>query len=183
MGKLDNKIALITGGSEGIGLATAQRFIAEGAEHVFITGRRQQALEQAVKKIGKINITAVQSDASNMNDLDKLFDIIKKEKGRLDIIFANAGTCLVAPLGTITEKHFDDTFNVNSWSDDTPLLRSLGKDEEETKTLMAEWQAAAPLNRIGTPDEVAKVVVFLASNDSSFITGVELFVDGGLSQI
>ncbi|CAF1345251.1 unnamed protein product [Adineta steineri] len=251
MGKLDNKIALITGGSEGIGLATAQRFIAEGAEHVFITGRRQQALEEAVKKIGKINITAVQGDASNMNDLDKLFDIIKKEKGRLDILFANAGTCLVAPLGTITEKHFDDIFNVNvkgvlftvqkalpmltdggsiilngstssvkgdpalsvycatkaairsfarCWTVDlkdrrirvntlspgaidTPLLRSLGKDEEETKTLMAEWQAAAPLNRIGTPDEVAKVVVFLASNDSSFITGVELFVDGGLSQI
>ncbi|CAF1362042.1 unnamed protein product [Adineta steineri] len=251
MGKLDNKIALITGGSEGIGLATAQRFIAEGAEHVFITGRRQQALEEAVKKIGKINITAVQGDASNMNDLDKLFDIIKKEKGRLDILFANAGTCLVASLGTITEKHFDDTFNVNvkgvlftvqkalpmltdggsiilngstssvkgdpalsvycatkaairsfarCWTVDlkdrrirvntlspgaidTPLLRSLGKDEEETKTLMAEWQAAAPLNRIGTPDEVAKVVVFLASNDSSFITGVELFVDGGLSQI
>ncbi|CAF1350084.1 unnamed protein product, partial [Didymodactylos carnosus] len=225
MGKLDGKIALITGGSDGIGLATAQRFIAEGTEHVFITGRRQQALDDAVKIIGAKNVTAVQGDTSNMADLDKLFNIIQKEKGRLDIIFANAACCTFAPLGTITEKHFDDTFNVNvkgvlftvqnalpllvdggsiilnastssiqgdpalsvycatkaavrsfarCWTVDlkerkirvntlspgaidTPLLRSLGTSEEENKMFMASWQAATPMNRIGTPDEIAKV--------------------------
>ncbi|CAF0752694.1 unnamed protein product [Adineta steineri] len=251
MGKLDGKIALITGGSEGIGFATAQRFITEGVEHVFITGRRQIKLDEAVNKIGAKNITAVQGDTSNLADLDRLFSIIEKEKGRLNIIFANAATCTFAKLGTITEKHFDDTFNVNvkgvlftiqkalpflseggsiilngsnssnkgdpdlsaycatkaairsfarCWTVDlkerkirvntlspgaidTPLLRSLGKDEEESEMLIASWQAAIPMNRIGTADEVAKAVVFLASDDSSYITGIELFVDGGLSQI
>ena len=251
MKKLTGKIALITGGSDGIGLATAQRFIMEGVEHVFITGRRQQALDEALKKISSNNVTAVQGDISNMDDLDKLFNIIQKEKGRLDIIFANAGTCAFASFGTVTEKHFDDTFNVNvkgvfftvqkalpllvdggsvilngsnssvkgdpalsvycatkaairsfarCWSVDlkehkirvntlspgaidTPLLRSMGATEEENKACMAEWQAAIPMNRIGTPDEIAKAVVFLASDDSSYVTGIELFVDGGLSQI
>jgi NAD(P)-dependent dehydrogenase (short-subunit alcohol dehydrogenase family) len=251
MGKLDGKIALITGGSEGIGFATAQLFITEGAEHVFITGRRQTALDEAVRKIGAKNITAVQGDTSNMADLDRLFNIIEKEKGRLDIIFANAASCAFAKLGTITEKYFDDLFNVNvkgvlftvqkalpllvdgasiilngsnssnkgdpdlsvycatkaairsfarCWivdlkerkirvntlspgAIDTQLLWNMGKDEEESKMLIAGWRAATPLDRIGTPDEVAKAVVFLASDDSSYITGVELFVDGGLSQI
>ena len=251
MGKLTGKIALITGGSDGIGLATAQRFITEGVEHVFITGRRQQALDEALKKIGTNNVTAVQGDISNMSDLDRLFNIIQKEKGRLDIIFANAGACTFATFGTVTEKHFDDTFNVNvrgvlftvqkalpllvdggsiilngstssikgdpalsvycatkaairsfarCWSVDlkerkirvntlspgaidTSLLRSLGTNEEENDACMAEWQAATPMNRIGKPDEIAKAVVFLASDDSSYITGIELFVDGGLSQI
>ena len=251
MGKLDGKIALITGGSEGIGFATAQRFIIEGAEHVFITGRRQEKLDEAVKKIGAQNITAVQGDTSNMADLDKLFDIIRQTKGRLDIIFANAASCTFATFGTITEKHFDDTFNVNvkgvlftvqkalpllvdgasiilngsnssnkgdpaltaycatkaairsfarcmtvdlkerrirvntlsPGAIDTPLLRSMGANEEEVKMNLATWQAATPMNRIGTPDEIAKAVVFLASDDSSYVTGIELFVDGGLSQI
>jgi NAD(P)-dependent dehydrogenase (short-subunit alcohol dehydrogenase family) len=251
MTKLTGKIALITGGSDGIGLATAQRFITEGAEHVFITGRRQQALDEALKKIGANNVTAVQGDVSNMDDLDKLFNIIQKEKGRLDIIFANAGTCEFAPFGTVTEQHFDHTFNVNvkgvlftvqkalpllvdgasiilngsnssnkgdpalsvycatkaairsfarCWTVDlkdrkirvnalspgaidTPLLRSMGGSEEKNNACMAEWQAAIPMNRIGEPDEIAKAVVFLASDDSSYITGIELFVDGGLSQI
>ncbi|CAF2863454.1 unnamed protein product [Rotaria sp. Silwood2] len=251
MGKLDGKVALITGGSEGIGFATALRFIIEGAEHVFITGRRQEKLDEAVKKIGAVNITAVQGDVSNMTDLDKLIDIIKQEKGRLDIIFANAASCTLAMFGEITEKHFDDTFNVNvkgllftvqkalpllvdgasiilngsnssikadpamsvycatkaairafarCWildlkkrnirvntlspgAIDTPLLRSIGATEKEVEANYATWQAATPMNRIGTPDEIAKVVVFLASDDSSFVTGVELFVDGGYSQI
>ncbi|CAF1266503.1 unnamed protein product [Rotaria sp. Silwood1] len=251
MGKLDGKVALITGGSEGIGFVTAQRFIAENAEHVFITGRRQTALDEAVKKIAAKNVTAIQGDTSNMTDLDKLFSIIQKEKGRLDIIFANVGTCSFAKLGTISEEYFDNVINVNvkgvlftiqkalpllvdgasiilngsnssnkgdpdlsvycaskaairsfarCWSVDlkerkirvntlspgaidTPLLRSMGKDEEESQRLIAEWAAATPMNRIGTPDEIAKVAVFLASDDSSYVTGIELFVDGGLSQI
>ncbi|CAF1475243.1 unnamed protein product [Rotaria sordida] len=251
MGKLDGKVALITGGSEGIGFATAQRFITEGAEHVFITGRRQTALDEAVNKIASKNVTAVQGDTSNMTDLDKLFGIIQKEKGRLDIVFANAAICSFAKLGTISEEYFDNVINVNvkgvlftiqkalpllvdgasiilngsnssnkgdpdlsvycaskaairsfarCWTVDlkerkirvnalspgavdTPLLRSLGKNEEESQRLFAEWAAAIPMNRIATPDEIAKAAVFLASDDSSYVTGIELFVDGGLSQI
>jgi len=251
MKKLTGKIALITGGSEGIGLATAQRFIAEDVEHVFITGRRQQALDDALKKINAQNVTAIQGDISNMNDLDRLFDIIRKEKGRLDIIFANAGFCEFAHFGTVTEQHFDNTFNVNvkgvlftvqkalpllvegasvilngsnssvkgdpdlsvycatkaalrafarCWivdlkerkirvnvlspgAIDTPLLRSMATGDKNNDDWLKEWQSATPLNRIGAPDEIAKAVVFLASDDSSYITGIELFVDGGLSQI
>jgi NAD(P)-dependent dehydrogenase (short-subunit alcohol dehydrogenase family) len=102
MGKLDGKIALITGGSDGIGFATAQQFIKEGATHVYITGRRQDALNKAVKKLDSKKVTAVQGDASNLADLDKLFNLIKKEKGHLDILFANAGVYDLAPLGSIT---------------------------------------------------------------------------------
>jgi NAD(P)-dependent dehydrogenase (short-subunit alcohol dehydrogenase family) len=251
MGKLDRKIALITGGSDGIGLATAQRFIAEGAEHVYITGRRQQALDEAVKKIGSKNVTAVRGDVSNLTDLDKLYDLIKKQSGRLDIVFANAGLSEVAPLATITEKHFDDLINANvkgllftvqkalpilvdgasiilnasvssvkanagasvysatkaavrsfarTWSVDlkerkirvnvvspgpieTTMFRSLGNNDEEKKAFVDYVTASTAMNRLGTPDEIAKVVVFLASDDSSYITGIELFVDGGLAQI
>jgi NAD(P)-dependent dehydrogenase (short-subunit alcohol dehydrogenase family) len=247
MGKLDGKIALITGGSEGIGFATAQEFIIEGAEHVFITGRRQQALDEAVQKINSKNLSAIQADVSNLADLDKLYSIIKEQKGRLDILFANAGVTNVSLLESVTEKDFDDTFNVNvkgvlftvqkalpiftdggaiilngsvtsikgnlgrsvysatkaavrsfarCWTVDlkerrirvntvspgpidTPLLRSLPNYE----TRAVELKAATTMNRIGTPDELAKVVVFLASDDSSYITGIELFVDGGLAQI
>src|SRR4051812_24828008 len=106
MGKLDGKIALITGGSTGIGFATAQQFITEGAEHVFIIARRQHVLDEAVKKIGSKNVTAVQGDVSNMADLDKLYSIIEKQKGRLDIVFANAGVNELMSLNSITEKHF-----------------------------------------------------------------------------
>ena len=177
-----------------------------------------------------------------MADLDKLFEIIREQKGRLDIIFANAASCSFAPVGTITEKHFDETFNVNvkgvlftvqkalsllvggssnkgdpaltvycatkaairsfarcltvdlkkrkirvntliPGAIDTALLRSLSGNEEEMQNNLATWQAAIPMNRIGTPDEVAKAVVFLVSDDNSYVNGVELFVDGGLSQI
>jgi NAD(P)-dependent dehydrogenase (short-subunit alcohol dehydrogenase family) len=251
MGKLDGKIALITGGSTGIGFATAERFIAEGAAHVFITGRRQETLDEAVKKLGGKKVTAVQGDTSNLADLDKLYSVIKKQTGHLDILFANAGSGTFAPLGSITEKHFDDIFNVNvrgvlftvqkalpifkdggsiilnasiasskgtpgisvysatkaalrsfarCWTVDlkerkirvnalspgpidTPGLRGVGANEEEQKLFLATMTASAPMNRIGTSDEIAKVAVFLASDDSSYITGIELFVDGGTAQI
>ncbi|CAF1526542.1 unnamed protein product [Didymodactylos carnosus] len=251
MGRLAGKIALITGGSDGIGLATAQQFVAEGASHVFITGRRQQVLDEAVKKIGSKNVTAVQGDVSNMADLDKLYSLIQKEKGRLDILFANAGIDEVATLNSITEKHFDDLFNINvkgvlftvqkalpifvdggsiilnasicsvkgcvaesvycatkaavrsfarCWTVDLkgrnirvnavspgPIDTSMWKaaeiSEEDKKAFITGVTAATVMNRFGTPDEIAKPVVFLASDDSSYITGIELFADGGLAQI
>ncbi len=238
MGKLDGKIALITGGSDGIGLATAQQFIIEGAEHVFITGRRQKVLDEAVKTIASKNVTGVQSDASNMADLDRLFNLIQKEKGRLDILFANAGLGEAAQLGSITEEFFDKIFNLNVrgllftvqkslpifatiqgiptnsvYSASKAAVRSFARcwtvdlkerhirvnvvspgiigtssirqatNNEQGKAIISAIVAATPLNRLGTPDEVAKAVVFLASDDSSYITGIELFVDGGSAQI
>jgi NAD(P)-dependent dehydrogenase (short-subunit alcohol dehydrogenase family) len=249
MDKLEGKIALITGGNSGIGLATAKQFVNEGA-YVFITGRRQSELDAAVKQIGK-SVTAVQGDVSNLGDLDRLFAQIKREKGRLDIVFANAGVATYAPFGTITEKHYDSIFNVNvkgllftvqkalpllpdgasiilnasivaskgfssnsvysatkaavrsfarTWTTDlkdrrirvnavspgpieTPglnnLLASSGAGEERLKMLSNN----VPLGRLGTPDEIAKAVVFLASDDSSYVTGTELFVDGGFAQV
>jgi len=110
-GKLKEKVALITGGNSGIGLATAKRFVREGA-YVFITGRRQKELDTAIKEIGE-NVTAVQGDVSNLADLDRLFAQIKKEKGKLDIVFANAGVAKYAPLGKITENFYDSIFNIN----------------------------------------------------------------------
>jgi NAD(P)-dependent dehydrogenase (short-subunit alcohol dehydrogenase family) len=251
MGKLDGKIALVTGGSTGIGFTTAQWFIAEGAAHVFITGRRQETLDEAVKTLGGKKVTGVQGDTSSLADLDKLYSLIKKQKGHLDILFANAGIAGFAPLGSITEKHFDDIFNVNvrgvlftvqkalpifkdggsiilnasivsskgmpafsvysatkaalrsfarCWTVhlkerkirvnalspgpiDTPGLRGLGANEEEEKRFLATMAAGAPMNRLGTPDEIAKAAVFLASDDSSYVTGIELFVDGGTAQV
>ena len=109
--KLEGKVAVITGGNSGIGLATARRFVAEGA-HVFITGRRQAELDAAVKQIGR-NVTGVQGDVSNLADLDRLFGTVKQQQGRLDVLFANAGVLAVAPLGEITEEHFDQVFNIN----------------------------------------------------------------------
>ena len=111
MGKLDGKVALITGGNSGIGLATAKRFVQEGA-YVFITGRTQLKLDEAVKQVGS-NVTGVQGDVAKLADLDRLFDQIKKDKGKLDIVFANAGIAKYAPLGTIDEEHFDSIFGAN----------------------------------------------------------------------
>ncbi|BDI29641.1 oxidoreductase [Capsulimonas corticalis] len=247
--KLEGKIALITGGSSGIGLATAQRFVAEGA-YVFITGRRQAELDAAVQTIGK-NVTAVQADASNLDDIDRLYSVIEKEKGKLDILFANAGVGSLVPLGSITEEHFDKTFNTNvkgllftvqkalpllpdgaaivlnasivsskglpafsvyaatkaavrsfarSWANDlrerkirvnvvspgvvpTPAYNNLGLTAEQLQGFVDGQAANIPLGRVGAPDEIAKTVVFLASDDSSFVNGVELFVDGGMIQI
>lgn len=251
MSKLNRKIALITGSSEGIGLAIAQRFIAEGVEHVFITGRRQETLDEAVKTIGSTNVTAVQGDVSNMTDLDNLYSVIQKEKGRLDIVVANAGISLLAPLGSITEKQFDDTFNINvkgilftvqkalpilvdggsiilvgsvssvkghptasiysasnaairsfarCWTVDlkerkirvntlspgsieTTMFRRVADSNVIKPTFVTDLIATVPMDRIGTPDEIAKAAVFLASDDSSYVTGIELFVDGGRGQI
>jgi NAD(P)-dependent dehydrogenase (short-subunit alcohol dehydrogenase family) len=250
MGKLEGKVAVITGGSSGIGLATAQRFMAEGA-HVFITGRRQSELDAAVKQIGE-NVTGVQGDVANFADLDRLYATVKREKGRIDILFANAGVGEFAPLGQITEAHFDKTFGINvkgtlftvqkalplmpdgasivmnasitsikgtpafgvyaaskaalrsfarTWSVDlkdrnirinvvspetviTPGYKTeLGMSDEQIEQLKVQTAAATPLGRAGTPDEIAKAVVFLASDDSSYINGIELFVDGGMAQI
>src|SRR5437016_4527048 len=249
MGKLERKTALITGGNSGIGLATAKQFVNEGA-YVFITGRREPELAAAVKKIGS-NVTAVQGDVSKLGELDRLFAQIKREKDRLDIVFANAGVATYAPFGTITEEHYDSIFNINvkgllftvqkalpllpdgasiilnasivaskgfssnsvysatkaavrsfarTWTTDlkdrrirvnavspgpieTPglnnLLASSGAGDERLKMLSNN----VPLGRLGTPDEIAKAVVFLASDDSSYVTGTELFVDGGFAQV
>jgi NAD(P)-dependent dehydrogenase (short-subunit alcohol dehydrogenase family) len=249
--KLSGRVALITGGSSGIGLATAKRFVDEGAAHVFVTGRRQPELDAAVKAIGR-NITAIQGDIAKLADLDQLFAVINKEKGRLDILFANAGVGTFVPLEQVTEAHFDKYFGINvkgtlftvqkalplmtdggtivingsiasvkgipalgvyaatkaalrsfarTWSVDlkgrnirvnvvspgtivTPGYKNeLGLTDEQIEEFKAQAAAAAPLGRTGTPDEVARAVVFLASDDSSFITGIELFVDGGTAQI
>ncbi|HKM50142.1 MAG TPA: glucose 1-dehydrogenase [Candidatus Bathyarchaeia archaeon] len=248
-GNLEGKVAVITGGSSGMGLATAQWFVSEGA-YVFITGRRQSELDAAVKKIGK-NVTAVQGDISSLADLDRLYAKVKEQKGRIDIVFANAGMGELASLGAISEAQFDKTFGVNvkgtlftvqkalpllqdggsimltssiagskgleafsvygaskaalrsfarTWTVDlksrrirvnaispgpinTPILNGLAQSDEERKQLKAGLAASVPMGRMGEPDEIAKAAVFLASDDSSFITGIELFVDGGLAQI
>ena len=249
MKKLEGKIAVITGGNSGIGLAAAQRFVAEGA-YVYITGRRQSELDTAVRQIGR-NVTAVQGDVSNLADLDRLYATVKQQHGRLDIVFANAGIGEFAALGEISEAHFDNTFNINvkgllftvqkalpllqdggsiilnassagikalpggsvysatkaavrsfarGWTLDlkarkirvnaispgpinTPGANSVGNSEEEREQNQARFTAVVPMGRRGEPDEVAKAAVFLASDDSSFITGIELFVDGGTAQI
>ncbi|KAM3109687.1 glucose 1-dehydrogenase [Phormidesmis sp. 146-33] len=248
--KLSGKVALVTGGSSGIGLATAKRFVAEGA-YVFITGRRQTELDAAESEIGK-NVMGIQSDVSNLADLDQLYATIKQEQGHLDVIFANAGGGEFIPLGAITEEHFDKTFNTNvkgllftvqkalplmpegasiilnastasikgipassvysatkaavrsfarTWTLDlkdrqirvnavspgfipTPAYDLLwGLNGEQLKEFVASQANNIPLGRAGTPDEIAKAVVFLASDDSSFVNGIELFVDGGMAQI
>lgn len=249
MGKLDGKVAVVTGGSTGIGLATAKRFVDEGA-YVFITGRRQPELDAAVASIGR-NVTAVRSDVSNLEDLDRLYATVRDQKGRIDVLFANAGGGEFAPLGAITEAHFDKTFNINvkgllftvqkalpllpdgasvilnasivsikgmaafsvysatkaavrsfarSWTVDlkerkirvnvvspgpieTPAIDGLAQDAEQAKQIKAGLASQVPLGRMGDPDEIAKAAVFLASDDSSFVAGIELFVDGGMAQI
>jgi NAD(P)-dependent dehydrogenase (short-subunit alcohol dehydrogenase family) len=247
--KLSGKIALVTGGSSGIGLATAKRFVSEGA-YVFITGRRQSELDAAVKQIER-DVTGICSDVSNLADLDRVYAVIKSEKGRLDILFANAGGGGLAPLGQITEEHFDKTFNTNvrgllftvqkalplmppgssiiltasttsikgtpafsvysatkaavrsfarNWTLDlkerkirvnavspgvvpTPGYDLMGLSKEQVQGFVDFQVTTIPLGRVGTTDEIAKVVVFLASDDSSFVNGIELFADGGMAQI
>jgi NAD(P)-dependent dehydrogenase (short-subunit alcohol dehydrogenase family) len=249
MGKLEGKIALITGGNSGIGLATAKRFVNEGAS-VFITGRRDLELAAAVKEISK-NVTGVQGDVSKLDDLNRLFAQIKREKGKLDIVFANAGVAKYAPFGKITEELYDSIFNTNvkgllftvqkalpllpdgasiilnasivaskglsansvysatkaavrsfarTWttdlkdrrirvnavspgSIDTPGLNDLLASSETGQQRLKLISNSVPLGRLGTPDEIARAVVFLASDDSSYVTGTELFVDGGFAQV
>src|SRR3954465_8405071 len=247
--KLQGKIAAATGGSSGIGLATAKRFAAEGA-HVVITGRRQPELDAAVKEIGGGAI-GVRGDVANLADLDRLYAAVKERHGRVDVLFANAGAAEFAPLGQITEEHFDRAFDTNvkgllfsvqkalplmpdgasiilnasivsvkgmeafsvysatkaavrsfarTWTTDlrarrirvnaispgpieTPALDNLGDSPEKTREFKAAMVAGVPLGRLGQPDEIAKVAVFLASDDASYVTGTELFVDGGIAQV
>jgi NAD(P)-dependent dehydrogenase (short-subunit alcohol dehydrogenase family) len=249
MSKLNGKVALVTGGNSGIGLATAKHFVGEGA-YVYITGRSQSKLDSAVKEIGS-NVTAVQVDVTSLKDLDRLYEQIKKEKGKLDIIFANAGVFNYAPLESISEEHFDGIFDSNvkglvftvqkalpllpdgasiilnasivgskglasnsvysaskaavrsfarTWTTDlkarhirvnavspgpidTDALRELYGSTEVGKQRMANISNIVPMGRLGTADEIAKAVIFLASDDSSYITGIELFVDGGTAQV
>ena len=249
MGRLEGKIALVTGGNSGIGLATAKHFVNEGA-YVFITGRRDAELAAAVKEIGK-NVTGVQGDVSNLGDLDRLFAQIKKEKGRLNVVFANAGVAKYAPIGTITEELYDSTFNTNvrgllftvqkalpllpdgasiiltasivgskglatnsvysatkaairsfarTWTTDlkdrrirvnavspgfidTPGLSRLLASSETGQQRLKMISDNVPLGRLGKPDEIAKAVAFLASEEASYVAGTELFVDGGFAQV
>src|SRR5215216_709508 len=252
MNKLEGKVAVITGGTSGIGLATAQRFASEGV-YVFIIGRRQSELDAAVKQISKNNnnVTGVQGDVSNLADLDRLYAIVKEQKGHIDILFANAGVGELVPLEAITEAHFDKTFGINvkgllftvqkalplfhdggsiilnasiaaskgveassvynatkaairsfarTWTVelkhrkirvnaispgmiDTPGLNGLAQSQEQLEQFKTSFVSTIPLKRMGSPDEVSKVVSFLASDDSSYVTGIELFVDGGVAQI
>ena len=242
-GKLNGKVAVITGGTEGIGFATAQLFVNEGA-YVFITGRRQKELDKAVKAIGR-NVTGVQGDVAKLADLDRLYKIVAKVKGRIDIILANAGVGEFLPLGKITEEHFDKLFNINvkgalftvqkglsllndggsiiitgsiAGSKGTPAFGVYGASKAAVRSFVRTWTSdlkdrrirsnvlspgpintplisrqptdrisqivsTIPMGRMGEPAEVAKAALFLASDDSSFITGIELFVDGGRAQI
>jgi len=248
--KLAGKVALVTGGTSGLGLATAQRFVREGAQ-VFITGRRQDALDEATRQIGR-NATGVAGDVSKLADLDRLYAIIREKAGRLDVLFANAGGGEFVSLEKVTEAHFDKYFGINvkgtlftvqkalplmtaggaivingsmvsikgipafgvyaatkaalrsfarTWAVDlkgrnirvnvvspgtvvTPGYKSeLGLTDQQIEEFKAQAAATTPLGRTGTPDEIANAVLFLASDESSFITGTELFVDGGAAQI
>jgi NAD(P)-dependent dehydrogenase (short-subunit alcohol dehydrogenase family) len=242
-GKLDGKVAVITGATTGMGLATAKRFVAEGA-YVFITGRRQIVLDAAVKEIGR-NVTGVQGDAGNLADLDRLYEVVRREKGHIDVLYASAGVAAWTPIDAVTEQHFDSVFDVNvrgtlfTVQKALPLLkdggavimtgsvadskgfaavtvysaskaavrsfaRTLTTDLKHrkirvnvlspgyidtavlaplSKADLAQVIAATPLDRLGKPEDIAKAALFLASDDSSFITGIELFVDGGSAQI
>jgi len=241
MGKLEGKVAVITGGSSGMALASAKRFVEEGA-YVFITGRRQEALDEAAKLIGR-NVTGVRGDAAN---LDRLFDTVKRDKGKIDVLYASAGTGEAVPLGEITEQHFDAAFGLNTrgtlfavqkalplfndggsifmtgsvasvkgfpgygvYSASKAALRSFARtwlnelkgrnirvnvlspgpiatpmqDQVLTEEAKQMFECLIPRGKMGRPEEIAAVAVFLASDDSSFVNGVELSVDGGFSAI
>jgi NAD(P)-dependent dehydrogenase (short-subunit alcohol dehydrogenase family) len=249
MSRLNGKVAVITGGSSGIGLATAQRFAQEGA-YVFITGRRQSELDKAKALIGN-DVTTVAGDASKNTDLDKLFATVLEEKGGLDILVANSGRVEPEELGKITEENFDATFDLNAratlftvqkalplmrdggsviivgsvagyigvrgyttysatkaalrsytrtWTRefndrgirfntlspgpiDTPIMDGQADSPEGADAIRAEFAAAIPLHRMGRPEEIASAALFLASDDSSFVAGAELSVDGGMAQV
>ncbi len=243
MGKLSDKVAVITGATSGMALATAKLFVAEGA-YVFITGRRREKLDEAVKAIGR-NVTGIQGDAASLADLDRLYETVRKEKGRIDVLFASAGTAEFAPIGQVTEAQFDTTFGLNVrgtlftvqkalplfadggsiimngsiagsmgfpafgvYSASKAALRSFARTwtvdlksrnirvnvlspgtidtpilEGQPKEAIDAFVALIPRGTMGRPEEIATVALFLASSDSSFVTGSELFVDGGVAQI
>ncbi len=249
MTKLNGKIAVVTGGSSGIGLAAAKALVAEGA-YVFITGRRESELAKAKAEIGR-NVTAVQGDIANLADLDRLYETVKKEKGALDIIVASAGIVERVSLAASTPEHFDKTFNVNargtfftvqkalpllrngssivlvssslhmkgfpeygvyaatkavirsfarSWAAEfkdrgirvnslspgaveTPIIQSQFKTKEEADGARQFFASVTPLGRIGKVNEMAKAILFLASDDSSYSTGIDLVADGGITQL
>jgi NAD(P)-dependent dehydrogenase (short-subunit alcohol dehydrogenase family) len=247
--KLTGKVVVITGASSGIGLATAKRFVEEGA-HVVITGRREKELEEAAAFIKK-NVTAVAGDVSRLEDLDRLYAVVKQKHGHIDVLFANAGSGQIAPLEVATEAHFDQTFDLNvrglfftvqkalplfkdggsiilnssvaglmgvpgftiysaskaavrnfarGWTMElkdrrirvntvspgpieTSALEKTGLTAEQAEQAAAQFASQVPLGRRGRPEEVAAAVVFLASDESSFITGIDLCVDGGMAQV
>jgi NAD(P)-dependent dehydrogenase (short-subunit alcohol dehydrogenase family) len=247
--KLANKVGVVTGGSTGMGLATAKRFLDDGMDHVFVMGRRKDVLDAAVAQMGE-KATGIPGDVANLSDLDRFYEAVKGFGRRIDVIFANAGVARLAKLGSVDEAFFDLHFDANvkglffsvqkalplmndggsiilnasiatakgfpgmsvysatkaavrsfarTWTNelrdrhirvnaispghiDTPILESL-RQGDELKKMKKEWQANVPLGRLGDPDEVARVVAFLASDESSYISGVELFVDGGVAQI
>lgn len=249
MGRLEGKVALITGGNSGMGLETAKLFAAEGAQ-VIITGRRSDELASAVKYIGN-SAVGVQGDVSKMEDLDRLYESIKSTHGHLDIVFANAGVGELAPLGSVTEAHFDKHFNINvkglfftvqkalplmreggsiilnasiaaskgmeafsvysatkaavrsfarTWTNDlkarkirvnaispgpieTPIFDKMGLSKEQVKEFGSSVAAQVPMGRMGSSQEIATAALFLASSDSSYVTGIELTVDGGMAQV
>jgi NAD(P)-dependent dehydrogenase (short-subunit alcohol dehydrogenase family) len=249
MSKLEGKVAVISGGTSGIGLAIAERFVKEGA-YVFIFGRRQEALDDAVKLIGG-NVTAIQADAANLSDLDRVTDIVLKEKGKVDVVVSNAGFTEQVPLREITEEHYDRTFNlmakgplfltqkmlslmkdggsiilvasaihymglanhsayagakaalrsfVRTWAAEfkdsgiranllspgpipTPIMEGQANTPEELAALHKHYASYVPMLRLGRPEEQAAAAVFLASDESSFMTGSDMLVDGGISNI
>jgi len=243
MGKLDGKVAVITGATTGMALETAKLFVKEGA-YVFITGRRPETLDRAVKEIGE-NVTGVQGDSGSLTDLDRLFEMVRKEKGKIDVLFASAGVGWWIPLEQVTEEHYEDTFDVNvkgtlftmvkalpllqdgasvilngsiAGSTGSPAFSVYSASKAAVRSFARTWivdlkprkirvnvlspgpidtASLAPLSkeqlegligmtmlgRLGRPQEIASAALFLASEDSSYVTGVELFVDGGLAQV
>lgn len=249
MTRLAGKVAVITGGNSGIGLATAKRFVDEGA-YVVITGRREKELKEAAASIGR-NVTAVTGDVTRLEDLDRLYAVVKETHGHIDVLFANAGWGEVAPLVAATEAHFDKTFDLNAkgtfftvqkalplfrdggsivltssvanvrgdaaftayaaakaavrcfargWTMElkdrkirvnsvspgpieTPALEKVGLTPEQIEQAITHFASQVPLGRRGKPEEIAAAVLFLASDESAYITGVDLAVDGGMAQV